>query len=135
MLRDVLTSFDGIVTWPCDEIPAVWRYGNLLREDDEFTRSQARSRTRRYIRRAFDKMARSPNTTHVVEKTCANTLRVGFVDEVLPQARFLHLIRDGRDAIPSAMKRWVAPLNIRYLAKKARFVPSGDVPYYGLRFV
>ena len=29
MLRDVLTSLDGVDTWPCDEINYIWRHGNI----------------------------------------------------------------------------------------------------------
>ena len=38
----------------------------------------------------------------MVEKTCANTLRLPFVDKVLPEARYLHIVRDGVDVVASA---------------------------------
>jgi len=43
------------------------------------------------------------------------------------------LVRDGMDALVSALSRWRAPLDFRYAAAKARFVPVSDVPYYALR--
>lgn len=134
MLRDVLTSIPKVGTWPCDEINYIWRHGNARCVHDEFTPDMATESIVRYIRLRFDRLARSQRLGYVVEKTCANSLRVGFVNAVVPDARFVFLLRDGRDVVASAMRRWTAPLDIRYVARKARFVPTADLPYYGLRY-
>lgn len=135
MLRDVLVQLPGFGTWPCDEINAIWRYGNSKRPDDEFEPELATRLVRVSIRRAFDRLAQRRALTHVVEKTCANSLRVAFVNRIFPQARFIYIIRDGRDVVVSARRRWQARPNWRYLARKARFVPAGDLPYYALRYL
>ena len=132
MLRDALTALPGFVTWPCDEIPYIWRHGNRAHPDDEFDRSMARPAVRRFIRAAF---ARRGPRGIVVEKTCANSLRVGFVDEVLPDARLLVVVRHGLDATASAMLRWRAGFDLKYSLAKARFVPPGDLPYYAARYL
>ena len=62
-------------------------------------------------------------------------LRVDFVDRCLPDARYLFITRDGIDAAVSAAERWNSPLDVRYTAKKVRFVPPSDLPYYGARFL
>lgn len=134
MLRDVLTALPGFVTWPCDEIPYVWRHGNRAHPDDEFTREMARPAVRAFIRREFDHLGRRSGA-RVVEKTCANALRVRFVDEVLPDARFLVIVRHGMDAAASAMLRWRSGFDLRYSLAKARWVPAGDVPYYAGRYL
>ena len=134
MLRDLLTQLPGIVTWPCDEINYIWRHGNVTFPTDEFTSKMATLRTRRFINRAFDRLG-GPNVTHVVEKTCANSLRVDFVDAVVPNAKYLYLVRDGRDVAVSASKRWTAPLDYPYVLRKARFVPKTDLPYYAVRYL
>jgi len=88
-----------------------------------------------FIRKQFAKFAKlHPNKT-IVEKTCANTLRCQFVHRVLPRAKFVHIIRDGRDVAASASIRWNAGLDIGYLMKKARYVPMGDIPYYASRYL
>lgn len=133
MLRDVLTSLPGIHTWPCDEIPYIWRHGNRDHPDDEFERSMARPAVRDSIRRACARQE-GADTRLLVEKTCANTLRAGFVDEVLPEARFVVIRRMGPDAVASAMKRWRSSFDLRYSLAKARFVPAGDLPWYGWRY-
>ena len=134
MLRDVLTSIPGVETWPCDEINYIWRHGNIRYPSDEFTPQMATPRIRRYIRSRFDWAARHYKAHTVVEKTCANSLRVGFVNQVLPEARYIFIRRDGLDAVGSALLRWTAKLDIPYLARKARFVPALDLPYYACRY-
>ena len=134
MLRDVLCSLDSVATWPCDEINYIWRHGNLRYPSDELPPERATDPVRRYIRRQFDWVARRHGVETVVEKTCANSLRVPFVDAVVPEAKYLFIRRDGLDAVGSAMARWTAPLDIPYLARKARFVPATDLPYYATRY-
>lgn len=133
MLRDALTSLPGIATWPCDEIPFVWRHGNRAHRDDEFPPSFATESVRRFVRRAFARQGRGADL--LVEKTCANSLRLGFVDAVLPEARYLVIERDGLDAVASAMKRWRADFDLGYSLAKSRFVPLTDLPWYGARFL
>ena len=131
ILKASLCRLPGAGSWPCDEINYVWRHGNASESHDELQPERARPRVRRYIRRCFDRLARRRGLAHVVEKTCANSLRVAFVDRVVPDALFVFLVRDGRDVVASARKRWKAPLDLPYLLAKARFVPLTDVPYYG----
>jgi hypothetical protein len=135
MLRDILTQLPGFGTWPCDEIPYIWRHGNAREPTDEFGPELAAENVRRFIRQAFEWLVKKHALSYVVEKTCANSLRVGFVNRIFPEARFIHIIRDGRDVVVSARKRWTATLDISYTARKARFVPFSDVPYYAYRFL
>ena len=134
LLRDVLCSCPGYATWPCDEINYIWRHGNRAAPTDELTAADARPEVIDYIRRAFARQRRRANGATVVEKTCATTLRVAFAHRVLPEARFVVIARDGRDVTASAMRRWTAALDIPYVARKARFVPLSDLPYYALRY-
>lgn len=135
MLRDVLASLPGVATWPCDEINSIWRHGNVRYPSDEFIPDMARPEVCNYIRKQFDWVSRKYKAQTVVEKTCANSLRMGFVDQVVPEAKFIFIRRDGLDAVGSAIKRWKAELDIPYLARKARFVPASDLPYYASRFL
>ena len=135
MLRDVLTSLPGFATWPCDEINYIWRHGNVSFPSDEIPPERASPAIRNYIQKQFDWVANRYSAEVVVEKTTANSLRVPFVDAVLPEAKYIFIRRDGMDALGSAMKRWTAPLDIPYLARKARFVPASDLPYYASRYL
>jgi hypothetical protein len=135
MLRDSLCRLPGFGTWPCDEINYIWRHGNARHPSDELPPGRADARVVRYIRRAFARRRRIERCEVVVEKTCANSLRVPFVDRVLPDARYVFIHRDPLDAVASSILRWNAPLDLTYTLAKARFVPLTDLPYYGLRFL
>lgn len=134
MLRDVLCSLPGMATWPCDEINYLWRYGNVDYPTDELPVDRLTPKTRDRIRRSFDWVAHKYAADFVVEKTCANSLRVPFVEAVVDQPEYVYIVRDGIDAAASATDRWRAPLDIPYLAKKVRFVPVQDLPRYAVRY-
>ncbi len=135
MLRDLLTQLPGCGTWPCDEINYIWRHGNRSVATDEFTAAQATSQVSRHVRAAFEHLARSRRIQTVIEKTCANCLRIPFVDCILPEAKFVHLVRDGRDAAVSARQRWCARMDWSYVLRKARFVPCTDLPFYATDYL
>jgi hypothetical protein len=134
MLRDILTQLPGFGTWSCDEINYIWRHGNIREPNDEFEPELATEQVKLFIRQKFERLARRQALDYVVEKTCANSLRVAFVHRIFPNAKFIHIIRDGRDVVASAQKRWTATLNIPYIMRKAHFVPITDLPYYASRY-
>ncbi len=134
MLRDALCRFNGVGTWPCDEINYIWRHGNVKKETDEFSSEMANQYTKKFILAKFDSLAEKQNLSFVVEKTCANSLRVPFVDKILPNAIYIFIYRDGADVVGSALKRWKAKLDVPYLFRKAKFVPIIDFPYYAWRY-
>lgn len=133
MLRDLLTELPGVGTWPCDEINYIWRHGNIRFPSDVFTPEMATPKVKKYIQGHFDRYAQHNRLDVLVEKTCANSLRVGFVDAVIPDAKYIFIVRDGLDAVGSALIRWKAELDISYLMKKLRYVPATDLPYYATR--
>ena len=135
LLRDCLTAMPGWATWDCDEINLIWRHGNATMPHDVFGVDQARPAVSSYIQRQFHKLARQAKADIVIEKTCANSLRVPFINAIFPEARYIYIRRDGRDVALSAAKRWQASVELPYLLKKLRFVPPTDVPRYGLRFI
>ncbi|MFA0964689.1 sulfotransferase [Roseivirga sp. BDSF3-8] len=94
-------------------LPAVWNDG----EFNAFTAD--------FIDRVYQKVldVESNNVTHVVEKYPQNAFDVHFIKELFPNAKLIHLIRDGRkvalslvnvrktagfgsDSLPRAIKYW-----------------------------
>lgn len=134
ILRDVLCSLKGVGTWPCDEINYIWRYGNASHSSDELPPELASKKSIKYIEKQFN-IIEDKNKLHtIVEKTCANSLRVEFVRRIFPDARFLFIYRNGVDASVSAKKRWRARLDLPYLMKKTRYVPLIDLPHYTINY-
>lgn len=139
ILRDTLCALEPFSTWDCDEINPIWRHGNDRASTDSFGPENATAQVRSFIRRAFvrqwDASGRPP---YLVEKTCANSLRVPFVQAILPEARFLYIVRDGIDVVRSAAKRWKGELEVAglpYFLAKVRNTPLPDLPAYGWRFM
>ena len=135
LLRDLLCALPGVATWPCDEINYVWRHGHKAHPHDEFTAAMATPRVARFVRGRFNAMAKKARCEFLVEKTCANSFRVPFVHRVVPEARYLFLVRDGRDALLSADARWKAKLDPAYIRAKAKYVPKTDLPYYAAKYL
>ena len=135
MLRDILCSLDGISTWPCDEINYIWRHGNIGCTSDEIPVSLATPAIKRYINKSFNLIQKKTKSNVIIEKTCANSLRVPFVDQVIPDAKYIFIVRDGVDVAGSAAMRWKAKLDLSYIVKKVRYVPLLDIPYYALRYL
>lgn len=88
------------------EPTAIWRYGRAYSRTDQRPASDAAPAARAYIRRAFEKQLRASGKPRFAEKTPSNCLRMPFIDKVFPDALFLHLLRDGRDAAASAVDTW-----------------------------
>lgn len=135
-LRNALTCLPDFATWPCDEINPIWRHGNHDWPNDEIPPERATLAVRQSIRSAFQRIWHQKGRPRfIVEKTCANSLRVPFVDAVLPEARYINIVRNGLDTIASAKKRWRGELEvpgISYYFAKARYSPLSDLPRYAV---
>jgi len=134
MLRDIITSMDGFETWDCDEINPIWRYGNRDYPTDEIPVDRLTPKIKKYIRQRFYKLYKKTKSKFIVEKTCANSLRLEYVFNIFPEAKYIIINRDGRDVTTSAMKRWSASFDLKYTLKKLRYVPLSDLFYYLSKF-
>lgn len=135
IVRDVLAAATGAGRVPYD-VGFVWRYGNERVPHDVLDPSTVSSRVGSFIRSYVDRYARGEASGQlvVVEKTVGNALRVPFVNRVLPDAVFVHLIRDGVDVAESTRRQWLAPPDRRYLAEKLRHFPVRLAPTYGRKY-
>jgi hypothetical protein len=134
LLRGILGLHPKLISFPY-EINYIWRHSNVRWPTDELLPEHARPQVVQYIRRRFKRFASIGNDRRVVEKTCANSLRVEFVKSVFPGSFFIHLIRDGRAVAESARRRWQARPELGYMSKKLRWVPRTDLPWYVARYV
>jgi hypothetical protein len=78
----------------------IWRYGND-RGSDMLKRSAATPRVKKHIRETFADFVQSQGKARLLEKSPSNALRPGFVHEVFPDARFIHVMRHGLDSVLS----------------------------------
>lgn len=127
-LRDVLASGADTVAVPYD-VNYVWRYGSEGSSDDVLDPLALTVKRKRFIRKTLRSLAKAAPNDTLIEKTVASTLRVPYVEEVFPDAVYVHLIRDGREVAESAMRQWVAPPNWSALSQKFRDIPFRNIGY------
>ena len=135
-LRDLLCSFPSFITWPCDELNYAWKFSNRSYEFDDLEISDISLSLINYLHRLFNlRRDRFPGCRFLVEKTCANCLRVPFVNHIFPNSIYIYIRRNPYDAIYSSTKRWKSDLNLLYLLKKALYVPKQDLIFYATQFI
>ncbi len=109
-----------------------WKFGNE-RKSDLLKGEHARPEVIRHIRRTFAEMARSQSRQRILEKTPSNALRMEFVDRVFPDARYVHVIRNGIDSTVSIRRFWKefgTGLPQRVVRRRLRDFEVRRAPYY-----
>ena len=82
-----------------------WRYGND-RKSDMLRPEDATPKVIEHVRARFADFVNNQNKTKLVEKTPSNSLRPDFVDRVFPDAKYIHIIRNGYDACLATEDFW-----------------------------
>ncbi len=133
LLRDLIAAHPTVDRVPYD-VNYIWRLGNDSVPHDELGVELATPRVGSRIRRHILKFGRG--APWLVEKTVSNTLRVDFVDAVFPfpDARYVHLVRDGRDVAESAYRQWTAPPDWGDIVRKLPAFPLSMIGGYGMRY-
>lgn len=130
VFRDALAAATGAGTVPYD-VNFVWRYGNESTSHDVLDPPRLSPKAVRFITGYID---RYQQNGLVIEKTVGNCLRPEFVSSVFPDAAFVHLVRDGVDAVESTRNQWGAPPDRSYLLSKLRHFPLRLIPGYGRKY-
>lgn len=135
LLGDILAHHPDVAYWV--EPKYVWRYGNPTARTDQRRAEEATPAVKRYIRSKFTSFVARREGDRFMEKTPTNCFRVPFIQEVFPDARFVHLIRDGRDVAFSARKKWTSPPKKEALWRRLTTleIPLRDAPFYAVDFL
>lgn len=113
----------GIMMVPTEQ-KWVWKFGNYDHYNDRLTPDQLTDKASRYIRRRFEKYQRKAGPDRRVgEKTNCNALRVAYVHSVFPDAKIIHMLRDGRAAATSSSQYWKDPFHFTPQYSKIFHVP------------
>ena len=120
ILRDVLGSHDEIDVVPFD-VNYIWTLGQPKTSHDALSSDNLTEGSRRKILSQFGKL--SKGAPLLLEKTVSNTLRLPYVIKIFPDAKFIHLIRDGRDVTESVSRQWGESRELSYFFKKLKTFP------------
>ena len=138
MLRDTLAAAQDLNVVEYD-VNYVWRVGNEHCPHDELSPELASPKVQNFVRSQLARIAvGSARSSRFVEKTVGNVLRLPFVHQIYPDAKYVFLIRDGRDVTESAVRCWQRPAQLRYLLGKLKTFPwrhgAGYAANYARRF-
>jgi hypothetical protein len=79
----------------------VWEWGNNYRSNDLLTNNDAKPKIISHIHQRFNHFVQQHNKIRLIEKTPSNCLRLSFINAVYPEAKIIHIIRDGRSVFSS----------------------------------
>ncbi len=130
MLGDILSKHKDVAYWI--EPKYIWQYRKPGKTSDFRPAEDATASVSRYIQRQFFQFTADRGKKRFLEKTPSNVFRVGFINEIFPDALFIHLIRSGISSSLSAEKKWLSRPK-RSALKRRLFnneIPLRDLPYY-----
>jgi len=118
VLGEILDTHPSIGNWyePYFVIDRFFRGAR----DDVRTNNDATEKIKNYIRSEFQYFAKKQSVNIIIDKSPRNSFKIPFLLEIFPAAKFIHIIRDGRDACLSIHREWQKPKNI--LAKDKPFM-------------
>lgn len=103
MAETILAKHPAVAYW---NEPRVWRYGHAYRMSDVLRREDATPKVKAFLQKRFDDYLEASGRDRFMEKHPSNCFRMPFVLEIFPDARVVHIIRDGREVALSAAKDW-----------------------------
>jgi len=84
----------------------IWKHGNEQRSD-VLRAEHASNLIASSVRERLLALGQSQDGLRLVEKTPQNALRLEFVDRIFPDCLVIHVIRNGRSAVPSIRDNWL----------------------------
>jgi hypothetical protein len=83
----------------------IWKFGND-NKSDLLTTSDLNPRIKKYIRSKLAEKAPAEKGLRLLDKSPNNALRIPFILEIFPDAKFIHIIRNGYDVSLSIKGFW-----------------------------
>ncbi len=84
----------------------VWDRFFRMAPHDERTAEDANDRVKAQIYRDFNRYRKHKRCLVLIDKSPRNSLKIPFILKIFPGAKFIHLLRDGRDVTLSIHKEW-----------------------------
>ncbi|MDH5510341.1 MAG: sulfotransferase [Nitrospinota bacterium] len=104
ILSEVLDRHPKITQWYEPYFIWDWGIGNL--EDDVRGEKMLTSAHRAFIQKEFGLFRYKSGSAVVIDKSPEHCFKIPFVQAVFPEAKWIHLIRDGRDVTLSIKREW-----------------------------
>ena len=105
ILGEILNLHPDISQWY--EPYFVWDKYFRNKSHDERTEEDATPEIIKQIYKDFEIFRKKNKCPVIVDKSPRNSLKIPFIQKIFPNARFIHLLRDGRDVTLSINKEWI----------------------------
>lgn len=124
-LATALCQSPEILRW--EENNKTWMQDNIFKPDDRRTAEELTSKAKKNIEKSFVDYLTTSDKTRVCDKTPNNCLRMPFILKVFPDAKIIHIIRDGRAVFCSTQREYTQR---PYDLKKDVQVKVKGVPFW-----
>ena len=131
LVRDTISLHPRVAKIPYD-INYIWKMGNENIPHDELLRNDLDKKSTNRIVNYINKQ--DNGNPYLIEKTVSNCLRVPFINEVFPDSKYIHLVRDGVDVVESSFRQWNSGPNFSYILNKAFSFPVALAPNYAISY-
>ncbi|UCE89125.1 MAG: sulfotransferase [Pseudomonadota bacterium] len=122
---DVLGRHPEVTSW--HEPYFVWDYLLPHSGDDRRDATSATESVKRFVRKEFEYFQTALGKEVVLEKTPTNAFKIEYMRAIFPEAKWIHLYRDGRDVVSSLKQRYARRKDIATEGQLRRFLR--DVRY------
>lgn len=99
ILSRIIEEDPNIVRW--NENNKTWIWGNAFNKNDILTDDDITPKIKAHIIKRFAQYAEGVQGKRICDKTPKNCLRIPFILSVFPDAKIIHIVRDGRAVISS----------------------------------
>ena len=119
-----------------DEPLMLWEIGSGSRPDDRRLADEATEPLCREIRSICEQVVSRSGRQRYLDDLAYHALRVPFIHRVLPEARIIHVIRNGEECIPEMLFGWTHKDTFsRAISRRARHINFKTLPRLALRFL
>lgn len=88
------------------EINHIWKYSNVYKSNEELGVAQINKHNTKFLNGYFKNLKKENAGKVILEKTPTNCLRIPFLHDLFPSARFIFIYRNGFNASYSISKEW-----------------------------
>lgn len=114
---------------------SIWNIGLGRRDDDRVAADAVTPRIAERIRKACQDRVLAAGRQRYLDDLAYHALRIPFLHKVMPEARIIHTIRSGDDALPELLFGWTYKDTVtRAFVRRRRNLKLSTLPRLGAQF-
>ena len=135
LLGHLISQHKDICYWI--EPKYIWKYPKPDPFNDVIEEDELKNNHIMYIRKVFTDFTKKRKKVFFLEKTPSNCLRIKVLKKIFPEGKYIFLVRDGRDLIPSLKKKWEGTHDQSAILRRINFkeYPISQIHKYLLSFI